>query len=545
MRREQARQAQDARHAGTTPSPSAAVTPMQNGAGAAPARAKTGLSSSSGNAYAGGKNRSRASQGAGQVLLGKGGLGYIARRGVDFGTSVGVQTLEGVARLAVQQPLELLSLLPDLVPEVGLAVWNGTFLGCGPDSLRIKAMTKTADGGSEEAPDGTAAIKALWDSQPDEVGGLIDALGQNYQMLLFSGLCAAEAVPGARNRGVQAVFPVNSLTLRFKREDDGRLALYQRQTANPNGLGLYSAGFGGLFEPMPMNRFFYSRLPSLPDEPYGRAPFGAALTIVLECLAFWRDVMLAFHRIGTPKWDIGIDRELWGKEARDVVGLTDPDDIKKYIQDRWSDMINFFNNLEPDDVFFHGINDKVNSAGAGDNWPHIDKMWAMIRLRLVQALKQLPTLMGIVEGTSETWAKLEFEIYASSLKTLVAKAAYPLVKASQLHLQLLGMPYTAEAEFKELRSITRMIDAQALNQEITNEIAMVAQNWKLNNTAAMEITGSAPPSPEEIAADTPPKVPALPLNIVEDDPAPGEAGKPGQAGHEQQGDSPPKKEDKP
>jgi hypothetical protein len=521
---------------------------MQNGSGGGSSPQGKPAYGNNPRVYWGESGKGRVSQGAGQVLLGKGGLGYIARRGVDFGTSVGVQTLEGVARLAVQQPLELLSLLPDLVPEVGLALWNGTFLGCGPESLRIKAVTKKPEGGSEEAPDGTAAIKDLWEKQPAEVGGLIDALGQNYQMLLFSGLCAAEAVPGARNTGLSGVFPVNTLTLRFKREDDGSLALYQRQTANPNGLGLYSAGFGGLFEPMPMNRFFYSRLPALPDEPYGRAPFGAALTIVLETLAFWRDVMLAFHRIGTPKWDVSFDFEMWGKIARDVVGLTDPYEINNYIQSKYQAAINFFNGLSSDDVFFHGLNDKVNAVGSGDSWPDLGEIWSMLRLRLVQALKQLPSLMGIAEGSSETWSKLEFEIYASSLRTLVSKAAGPLVQASQLHLQLLGMPYTAEPEFKELRSITRMIDAQALQIEIANQIAMVAQNWQLNSTAAMEITGSAPPTPEEIASDTPPKVPALPVTVVEDPIPPGGGNQPGQSPadqHEKQADTPEKKENKP
>jgi hypothetical protein len=68
------------------------------------------------------------------VLFGKGGLGYVARRGIDFGTAVNLFTVEGLARMAIQQPLELLSLLPDIVPEVGLALWNSTFLACGPES---------------------------------------------------------------------------------------------------------------------------------------------------------------------------------------------------------------------------------------------------------------------------------------------------------------------------------------------------------------------------------------------------------------------------
>src|ERR1051326_2763134 len=66
----------------------------------------------------------RVSQSAGSVMLGKGGLGYIARRGVDYGTSVAMQTVEGVSRLATTQPLQLIALLPSIVPEVDLSDWN-------------------------------------------------------------------------------------------------------------------------------------------------------------------------------------------------------------------------------------------------------------------------------------------------------------------------------------------------------------------------------------------------------------------------------------
>lgn len=453
----------------------------------------------------------RMSQGAGQLFPGqgnssKGGLGYIARRGVEFGTSIALQSLEGVARLAVQQPLELLSLLPDLVPEVGLALWNVTYLGAGPGSVRIKAVTRKPDGTSEEAPEGTAAIEALWRNNSNEVGGLLDALGQNLQMLLFGGMCAAEAVPGRRGEGVLSVFPINSLTLRFRRETDGSLGLYQRQTANPNGLGIYSAGFGGFFLPLPMNRIFYSRLPSLPDEPYGRAPFGAALTVVLETLAFWRDVMTAFHRVGTPKWDVGMDYEMMGKVAKEVIGLQDPKEIQDYIRSASTQLIDMYNSLQPDDVFFHGITDKVNAVGSGDKWPDIAELWSILRLRLIQALKTLPAMMGVMDsGGGDMWSKMQWKVYANALVSLIEKASGPLVDASNLHLRLMGMPFVAEAEIAPVESITQLIDAQAEQYQIQNEITKVSQNWILNETAAMTITGSACPSEEERAEDTQPK----------------------------------------
>lgn len=449
--------------------------------------------------------KERQSQGAGQTLFGKGGLGYIARRGIDLGSSIAVRSLEGVARLAATQPLELLSLLPDLVPEIGLALWNSTNLGCGPDRFRIKAVTRKADGSSEEAPEGTAAIASLWENNPDEAGDLVDCAGQMFQMLQFAGMNACEAVPGGRNKGIAAVYPINSLTLRFRRDDAGVLVLDQRQLGVNNGLGFTQAGLSGLFVPMPMERVFWTRLPGLPDEPYGRAPFGAALTVVLECLAFWRDVMLSFHRIGTPKLDVSFDFEMWYRIAKEVVGYTTQEEIDRYVDQKYAEAVEMFEKLEADDTFFHGQNDKVNSVGSGDSWPDLSAIWSMLRLRLIQSLKMLPTLLGVVEGDTETWSRVQWDIFTTGLLLIVNKALKPLVKASNLHLQLLGMPFTAVAEIEPIRSIARLTDAQAVAQEILNEEAKVQNNWQTNITASTVITGSAPPDEASRKADVPTK----------------------------------------
>ncbi len=65
-------------------------------------------------------------------------------------------------------------------------------------------------------------------------------------------------------------------------------------------------------------------------------------------------------------------------------------------------------------------------------------------------------------------------------------------------------------EFLPTETITRLIDAQAEAIEIANEEAKVRNNWQLNETASMTITGSAPPDAAAIAADTPVKAPPAP-----------------------------------
>jgi hypothetical protein len=439
-----------------------------------------------------GRSSGRVSQQPGSLMGDKGGLGYIARRGVDNMTSLALQTLEGVLSLAATQPLQLLSLLPTLVPEVDMADWNFTCLGCGAGCVRLKAMTVSGDGSQEEDAEGTLAIEALLNSLPQEVGSWNDALAQNVRMVLYSGMAACEAVPGPRNTGIAAIYPINTLTLRFKREGDGTLGLYQRQYADPNGLGIYAVGMSGMYTPLPQERVFWAKMGGLPDELYGRAPFAPAINAVLIIISFLRDLTLAWHRVGTPKWDVGFDLEGAGRMATEIVGLTDPVEINEFIQTKFNDTVALFNNLQPDDAFFHDINSKVNAVGAGDAWANIKEIWELHRSRLTKALKQLPALMGDMEGTTETWSEVEERIFFTGMDNLMQTAVKPFVAAANLHLQLLGMPLICEAEISIPQPTKRLEDAQAEAIEILNAIAKRDQGWLSNEEACMAITGSAP-----------------------------------------------------
>jgi hypothetical protein len=284
------------------------------------------------------------------------------------------------------------------------------------------------------------------------------------------------------------------------------LALYQRQTANPSGLGVYSAGFGGMYVPMPMDRFFWSRMDAFPDDPYGRAPFGAALTEVLRIVAFMQDLGLAWHRVGLPRYKVKLPLNECAAYAKDILGLTDPKEIDDQAQRMFADAINFFNNLNADDAFFLGTESgDADTIGSGREMGNVQQIFDIYRYRLIIALKQNPVLMGFVNGSTETWSDVQWEIYSKGMQAIVQKAATPLIRAAQLHLQLLGMPFKVKAEYEPIRSIQRLVDAQSEAVEIANEVEKVRQNWQTNVTAAQRITGSAPPSEQEMADDIPPK----------------------------------------
>jgi hypothetical protein len=289
----------------------------------------------------------------------------------------------------------LLTLLPDVVPEVGKAVWNNLRLGTGEGAVKLTAMTRDASGISRtESPEGSQIIQDLWDSMPNELGTFEDILARNYIMILFSGMAAVEAVPGARNTGIAEVWPIDTLTLSFRRNpQNGQLDLYQRQRVWSSRTWSSNIHYGAYIK-MPMERTFWTSLDGFPDDPYGRTPYAPALTEVLSTLSFMKDLLLAWHRVGTPRYDIGFDFEMHATIARDTLGLTNPQEIRAYVQAQYTQVVDTFQTLRADDAFFHDIKSKVGVTGSGPVWPDVESIYNIVRWRLIMALKEMSSALA-------------------------------------------------------------------------------------------------------------------------------------------------------
>ena len=416
----------------------------------------------------------------------QGGIGYLASR-TAYSTRTNLLTADGVLKMAATMPMELLSLLEEVSPEIGLALYQGDALGCTQEAFRIEVKTvKNAKGESESAPEGQAAVDALFSSLPQEVGDLNDCLSQNWRMLQVSAMCAVECVPGPRGTGLKEVWPINTTTLRFDRDDKGQIVLVQKQ-----------AGAG--FVPLPMERTFWSKFGGLPDNPGGSPPLAPALAAYLMLLSLLRDLGMAVHRIGYPKYHVTSDGDMDAQFAMEKLDMVDKDDILDYVEEQLDKLAERFEALDIDEAFITDVKQAVAAIGAGDKFPDFSAIYNIFSQRLEQALKTSATIMGRMTGSTETWSVVQWDAYARGLKKGVSKAANPIVDSANLHLQLLGMPYIAVPHYEELRSITRLQDAQAEEIEIKNEIVKRDENLQDQNTTGMKLTGSKPvgPAPEK------------------------------------------------
>ena len=428
-----------------------------------------------------------------------GGLSFIPRRGVELGGYL--STRDGLKRWAQDTPLRLLALLPDIHPAVGQALWNALRLICKPGDVEIVAVKplSKAGGADERDDDGTAAIKALFESQPPEIGGQDGLITTLTIGAMLTGLPFLEAVPGPSGTGVRRLYPVDSLTLRFNREgDDDEVVAYQLQRFPRSG------GKTGGYVALDAARMFWRPMDNFPDDPYGRAPFAAALGEVLRDLALMQDLTDAIHNAAWPRLAVPFNfKEMF--EVAQLFGVTDPIEAREWVSQQFQETVAEFNKLNPADNLHYDASGKVLTIEGGKGLTSLEPILVYLRQRIMQALKTLPTLMGINDGATQTYTSVEFAVYAAGLESIRALVVDILVKAATLHLRLLGLPLIAKAVYEKIRTTDAQIEANTEATRIRNAITKRDQGWITQDQASQEITGSdAVAEAPAIAAPTAP-----------------------------------------
>jgi hypothetical protein len=419
-----------------------------------------------------------------------GGYGFIPRRGVNNPGSIA--TKDGLQSAACGNALRLLEWLADLDPEVGLATWNALRLTTAPGAVRIVATKESNVGAGDDAIDdeGTADLDAFWKNLPGELGGFDGVLRTMVFASLFTGMICIEAVPGPVMSGLEESWPVDSLTIAFRREEikpkKWRLIPYQWQVI-PQG-----PGFMGNYVRLDTSTFFWRSLDNGVDNPYGRAPFAPAVSEVLCHIAMIKDLRDAIHNSAWDRLGFGFDWTETARIAREVYKITDPAKVNEWVQKQFEDARDAIGTLKPDDNIVYDKNGGITTIEGATGLTALEAILKFLRSRVIQALKSLPTLMGINDGSTQTYTTVEWQIYAAGLESLRSLAVSLLEEVANLHLRLLGKPLKAEARVEKIRTNDRLVDAQAEAIQIKNAKEKIRLGWSSHEEESINITGSAP-----------------------------------------------------
>ena len=434
-----------------------------------------------------------------------GSLGLIPRRSLP-GTCTGSCSIidsAALARLAKSKNYQVLfEILLDVHPALKQAKSNALRLVFGEGKTRFVAYTEGTGGGGRDEQDveATSEIEDFLKALPNEIGGIVGLQSALAVHGLAHGFTALEAVPGPRGTGLHRLWPVDPLTLALFRpagDPDADLSCYQRQS----GTGVPTSGW----VQMPVETFKWAVIDGTPDNPYGAGLFSAAYSQALADFASNQDLRDAVHNAAWPRLDYEYDRDKMtaravslglDNNARDEDGLTNLD---KYIASQVGAVEEDLTDLLPDDNYVHS-NDLAIKALAGGDFGGLDEVLKIERHRLVQSLDELPTLMGINDGSTQTYTSVEWGIRATKAAWLRDWVNTLIIWALELHFRLQGKRITVRALCSPVRASDAEADARTEAIKDRTEANRTRRGLQTLEDEAQNVTGTGLPEEPEAKA---------------------------------------------
>jgi hypothetical protein len=471
-----------------------------------------------------------------------GGLGIMPRR-----TSVDplfAYSGHDTQNFAMSQPQKLLKLLPSIHPSVGFALSTALRLMFPPGGFTIECYSTDAKPlplppfgrksrrgsirvgkgrlGSQKANQGrlplkkmgqpkphipddkaTSAIASMFESLPQEIGGLDGMATTLAIQALLTGMVCIEGVPGMLLQGLSRVWPVDSLSITFVRIGrDADLEPYQTQVfpeSDPliNGMDLspeerqIAVILGLRLVHLDKNTFLWRAVDADVDDAYGMAPYATCLNEVIADLALMQDLRDAVHNAAWPRIVAGVNLLELHRVAVEVHRITDPTEASKWVMARFKEVVDYVSDLMADDNVVVDSNGDIKTLQPG-SFQGLEGVLAFLRQRIVQSLKTLPTLMGVQDSANFSFTSVEWGIYAAGLESIRSIVCDVIVRMANLHLRLLGKKAKAVAKYTPIRTSDELVSANTENVNLQNAQLHEKMGYKSHDEAGMAATGHKP-----------------------------------------------------
>jgi hypothetical protein len=376
-------------------------------------------------------------------------------------------------------PAQLLELLADVSPDVSKALWD--FLRfCNPGWTALAVRPSGAP-----APQSAQTVLHATITTIGERHGAIDVLlGRLWIGAFLRGAFFAELVLDADSRVALDIATPDPDSARFRSVNDPLLgSIWQ--------LGQYQHGEWMVLD-SPTIR--YIPIDPFPHSPYGRSLASPALFPCLFLIALLHDLKRVVQQQGYPRIDVAINLEQILKVLPPDV-LDDPEAAQAFVQHVTQQVKDAYAQLQPDDAYIHTDNITVNRpVGTLDSsmLGAVDGLIRALERMATRALKSMPLLMGINEGTTETLANRQWEVHAAGIKALQHLCEGLLEHLLSLAMQAQGQPYRVQWRFAELRSAELLRDEQTAEKRHKNAAFAYSQGWFSQEQAAQYAVGQAP-----------------------------------------------------
>ncbi|MBI2434121.1 MAG: hypothetical protein HYV26_14790 [Candidatus Hydrogenedentes bacterium] len=357
--------------------------------------------------------------------------------------------LDRVVPLPNATPFEMLPVyrfLRDAIPDISDAVWTWKRLCQTGYNLEIT-------GASSEAARHRAlrlldALNQRVNSGDRGMDGLLDIF---YTSLFTYGAAALEIVLTNSRESIHDVVPIDVWTLRFRRDDHGRLQLFQLHD--------------GEAIPLPMERVLYVGLDRDGTNPYGRSMLRCIPFVIKIQQRLIEDMAKATRNAGWSKLHVQFtpspqQRGESPEAYRDRITATFGE-VRKQMKDLQSDQ----NLITTSDVKISVLRGDQHAQVFYENHKAIEE-------QVITGMHLMPILLGRNYGTTETYGTAQFEIINRQVEAVNRSVKRILERLYNFELALMWGEAAARVHMRHNRTVDVLREAQARRHEIDNALRL-------------------------------------------------------------------------
>ncbi|MDN6729122.1 MAG: hypothetical protein L0L57_03015 [Alkalibacterium sp.] len=371
-----------------------------------------------------------------------------------------------------KEVLNALRYLRDINPDASMAVWN--FMRMANQGHEIQVTD--VDGNDDEEmtnyinDDLAPRVGRIYGGGADQLINVLNLTGYTL---------GAEALEVELDDSLTEVVdfhPVDPARLGFTADENDNLQLTQK---NDKGENIF----------LNPEQVFYIPIDPEIDDPYGRSPIVPAIESVLFQTEVLDDLKAVAHHQGHARFDVSVASEAIINAIPEKV-LNDEDEVKKFVDDFLNSVEDHFQNIDPDDDFYHNDSIAINTVGgtAGQSMD-AKALMEIIDQQIITSLKQFPILLGRNSSVSETHAKVQLELEYMTIRSIQKVTKRILEKAYNVALRARGSQSIVTVTFNDVAIKNRLEDAQAEEKELANEITKVNQGFIDNDEASNNVVG--------------------------------------------------------
>lgn len=414
--------------------------------------------------------------------------GFVSRRFLhDFGANISATNL---VEWVENDPLRLLTHLPQLHPAFSFSYFKNLRLLVPPGGLSIvggKSLKRPRKNSPsfQQSDRANAIIKEFFDSLPQELGGLQGIQNTLAQTAMVTAQTFIEAVPREDGEGLACIWPVDSLTIKFKRPDrNSSLVPYQMQRNAGKKTEV----------PLNINTVFWNTMDAWVDDAHGTIMYAASLSEMVFDIAMYKDVRDSIHANGHPRKAIPFNF----KNAHEIatkIHMLNLEEAKNFVIDQFTAILEALKNQMPDqDIVYDSEGGQIVLLTPG-SMDGLAKILEIMERRLFWSMKEFASMMGITQGNAD-YTTIEWILSSHVIETLRSMIVEPLVRAINLHFRLMGENFVAQPSYPKMRSVDLLNEQQVLRLKIKNQDDLYSLGLIDHEEMSIELTGSGPVGPK-------------------------------------------------